>query len=275
MKKKRYPPPGFNKVIDTYQYIPTDHIEMLNVIPVYNEIKLLPIHLRWCEANGISLYVIDNYSKDGTLDWLVENKDRLVGFHQVDTQETFDLRIIQKSIMKVVNDHKPTWFIYSSADLFYMTDNRLYAYLTDTQNEGFNAVSFRVINLNNTGETWEKYDPFNTYFYGGVVQTATMIAMYKKGMTLFGDGLSIPDMKTVHAPGAVFNLGFTKSVEERNETYERRQRAWENGMRAKQGRHYAPAHARDWIWLKEELSDIRETKYAKYYRWLGEQTDGR
>lgn len=269
-KHPRHPLKKIVECVDTYQYIPADHVDMLNVIPVYNEINLLPYHLRWCEANGLSLYVIDNYSKDGTLDWLTENKDRLFGFHQVDTQETFDLRIIQESIIQVVNDHKPTWFIYSSADLFYMTDGKLCDYLTSIKEH--NAVSFRVINLNNTGEVWEKYDPFNTYFYGDVVQTATLIAMYKKGMTLFGDGLSVPNIKSILAPGAVFNLGFTKSAKERNETYERRQRAWKNGMRAKQGRHYTPAHARNWLWIKEELSDIRETRYAKYYEALREQT---
>jgi glycosyltransferase involved in cell wall biosynthesis len=245
---------------------------ILMVIPVYNEVRLLPLKLRWCQVNGLPLYVVDNYSKDGTWEWLTEHKDELAGMHRVDTNETFDLRILQKSIMSVVHKRKPDWFVYGSADLFYVTDFLVDELLSLLDSNGYQALSLPVVNLNNTGEKWKIYDPLNTYFYFKDGARVTMTARYHQDMECFGDKIGMPGQKVYAARGALFNFGFTKSVKERNETYQRRQKAWANGMKAGQGKHYPKAAERNWIWKKEELRDIRESEYAHYYDILRRQT---
>ena len=245
---------------------------ILMVIAVYNELRLMPLKLRWCQANRVPLYVVDNYSKDGTWKWLKDHKDQLAGIHQVDTHETFDLRILQKSIMSVVHKRKPDWFIYASADLFAVTDFLMCDLLELLDSNEYQALSLPVVNLNNTGEKWKTYDPLNTYFYFKDGARVTMTARYHEDMECFGDRVGMPGQKVYPAQGALFNFGFTKSAKERNETYERRKRAWANGMKAGQGKHYPVAASHNWIWTKEELRDIRESEYAHYYDILRRQT---
>ena len=42
---------------------------------VYNELKYLPHVVDYYKKNGCGVYIIDNYSNDGTYEWLIENKE--------------------------------------------------------------------------------------------------------------------------------------------------------------------------------------------------------
>lgn len=240
----------------------------LAVAAVYNEIKILPYKLRWHEQNKIPLYLMDNYSTDGTWKWIQQNASRLAGFHRVDTDGAFDLRILQASAMRVIKERQPDWVIWTGADLFYQTDLPFNLFLIDIGSRRYNAASFTVINLNNTGETCADCNPFETYFYCEIGKPVTLAVKYHPRMDLFGDGFKFSNPKVYEAPGALFNFGFTKSRQEREETLARRQKAWERGMSSGQGRHYRKAAAHQWIWDADPKRDIRNSPYGIYYKML-------
>ena len=68
----------------------------------------------------------------------------------------------------------------------------------------------------------------------------------------------------------MINYGNTKTKEEREETLERRRKAWANGEPPGHGSHYLEGERNNWIWPIEDLTDIRETKYWKYVQKLQE-----
>ena len=68
------------------------------------------------------------------------------------------------------------------------------------------------------------------------------------------------------------NVAFmdSQTKEEREETLERRRKAWANGEPPGHGSHYLEGERNNWIWPIEDLTDIRETKYWKYVQKLQE-----
>lgn len=249
---------------------------ILMICPSYNERWLMPYKLDWCKANCIPLYVLDNYSTDGTWEYLMERWTKhdavLAGLHQVDTKGAFDLRILQRHAVNIAHAKTPEWVIWSSIDLFYETNMPFNQYLQGMAKKGYNAVSATVVNLNNTGENCANCNPFETYFYCTIGKPVTMAVMYSAGLKMNGDTINIPKMNPVQMPGALFNMGFTKSREDREETLKRRQLAWKRGMRKQQGRHYPKAQAHGWVWEKDTKNDIRKKDLYRYYQKLQKDT---
>ena len=67
----------------------------------------------------------------------------------------------------------------------------------------------------------------------------------------------------------MINYGNTKTVEEREKTLARRQKAWNSGSVPKgHGIHYVIGHNKNWIWDRKELTDVRLTKYNPYVEKL-------
>ena len=244
-------------------------LDILGICPVYNEEKFLPLKLKWCQVNGVPLYVMDNMSNDGTAEWIQANLEQLAGSHTCDTGGAFDLRILQKSLMGVINKRKPDWVIYFGCDLFYVTENKLAELIDYADKKGYTAISLIVVNLYNTGEVMEKFDPLNTYYFSGTAyHRAALIVKYSDKFNMNGDLIDIPNKKVYEAQGAAFNFGFSKSKTEREETYARRQKAWENGLPHGMGKHYRIPASHGWLWNKDELQDVRVGEFAKYYEIL-------
>jgi hypothetical protein len=91
-----------------------------------------------------------------------------------------------------------------------------------------------------------------------------MIAKYQEPFGFEADSIQVKDKKIFYANGVVVNYGNCKPAKERENTFKRRKKAWDNGLDRNYGVHYLEGRARNWIWKKDELIDIRTTDYYKY-----------
>lgn len=67
--------------------------------------------------------------------------------------------------------------------------------------------------------------------------------------------------------GNVLNYGCTKTAEQREDTYERRVRAWDSGLVPRgHGTHYIENKRRGWKWPAEELLSMRNHKDWKFIK---------
>ena len=77
-----------------------------------------------------------------------------------------------------------------------------------------------------------------------------MIHKYDPYFRYSGDDVKIKSpTKLYELDGVMPNYGSTKSKKERNETYERRKKAWDNGVTPTgHGSHYRTGKELGWIW---------------------------
>ena len=240
---------------------------ILNILTAYNEIDFLPLKKKWCDLNGLELYVIDNMSNDGTWEWLQDNN---IKSHRVDTNEAFDLRILQAEINKTIHKIRPSWVIYNGADLFPVTKGKLCDIIIKANSEKYNGISMPWAMFYNTGEMRSEFNPFNTFFYCGFERGVIMMAKFQHHTRISGDEMQIRTKNIKKIDGLIINYGHTKTKEDRDETYERRKLAWKRGMTKHWGVHYAAAKQRNWRWDRDKLTDIRKSKYA----WTIEKLNG-
>ena len=71
-------------------------MRVMCILTVWNEREYLPLKLEYCKQNKLEPYVIDNMSDDGSWEYL---QDQGVKSHRVDTDGSFDLRILQDEIV--------------------------------------------------------------------------------------------------------------------------------------------------------------------------------
>jgi len=237
------------------------NVKPLTILTTFNEIDYMPLKKRWCDANGLDLYVLDNYSDDGTWEWLQENG---VNSERVDTSGAFDLISLQKATMKAIHRLKPPWIVYIGADTFYVGDEKLCDHIERVDKKGFNVINFRWNNFYNTGEEMKTFDPVNTYFYYSSFRNVDFIFKYHPLVTLTADDISGKVFKKYFSDIEGFNYGNTKPAEVRMEISRRRQKAWEEGMNRDWGSHYREGDRKNWIWDKELFKDIREGDLWKH-----------
>ena len=207
-------------------------------------------------------------SNDGTWEYLQKNK---IKSHRVNTNESFDLIALQKEIVKTLHKEKPDWVVYNGADLFFQTDGpkTLYEHIISADAEGINLLEMSCIYMYNTGEDTSKFNPFNTYFYYRPFMTITMIHKYHKDVHYHADRVDVPNPKKKRLPGVIINFGQAKTLEEREDTFKRRKKAWDSGKLHKDlGGHYREGKILNWVWEKNSLIDIRTSKFAKYFKEL-------
>ena len=246
-------------------------MKSLTILTAYNEIDYLPLKKRWCDANGLDLYVLDNYSTDGTWEWLQDNK---VNSERVDTRGSFDLPLLQKATMCALRRLNPSWIVYIGADTFYVAPKKLKDYISEVDKKGFNVISFPWNNFYNTGETMEVFDPVNTYFYYSTFRKVDFIMKYHPKLEIRADDIFGRPFKKFHGDIQAFNYGNTKPAEARLETLRRRQKAWKGGMKKEWGHHYKEGNKRGWTWDKKTLTDIRKDLKWKYIKKLKDDTAG-
>ena len=221
----------------------------------FNEMKYLPIKLDWCRINDVELYVIDNMSDDGTWEWLQDNN---VASHRFDTQGAFHLQWLQQEIERTINTLDADWVIYHGADLFFQTPEGIRATIEQADRDGYNLIEMECINIFNTGDAVHEY--YKT------IGNITMIHKNIEGVHYFSDDVRFDnDNKKYLADGVIINFGLTKSAAEREQTFDRRKKAWELGLCENWGGHYTEGHDRGWIWDKQNLDYIVESKHYKHY----------
>jgi hypothetical protein len=242
-------------------------MRVMCILTVWNEREYLPLKLEYCKQNKLEPYIIDNMSTDGSWEYLQENN---IPSHRLDTGESFDLRMLQNDIVETIHREKPDWAIYNGCDLFPVTIEPLHDALARLDRRGFNLAQIECVNFFNTGEERGKKDPFNTYFHYGTLNKFNMIHKYNPVLRYLADDVSFPGQRLGIIEGMMINYGNTKTKEEREGTLKRRRKAWENGEPPGHGSHYLEGERNNWIWPKEDLTDVRETKYWKYVEKLQE-----
>ena len=82
---------------------------------VYNEKELLPHKVDYCKKQNIDFFVMDNYSDDGTWEWLCENNVPSIRFS---TDGMFSLKLNNKAILNEAKHLRPDWIVVAGADMF-------------------------------------------------------------------------------------------------------------------------------------------------------------
>lgn len=229
-------------------------MKVLAISFAYNEIDFIKYKHQWCINQGIDLYIIDNESDDGTSKYLKENN---IQSHYFDTNGEFHLKKLQAELVSVLDRIKPDWFIYMGVDEFFFMPNRIYDEIVDANNAGYSAIKSDVYNTFNTGEVINT-NPFDTYFYYSMAESQIRIGRYKQYLRIEGDNYLTGNFKVVQN-SVLINYGMTKTKAQREKTYQRRIKAWQNGLNPLLGIHYKSASAVQWQWDRESLKDLRES----------------
>lgn len=221
----------------------------------YNERPYIPYMVDHYRKQGCDLLILDNYSSDGTYEWLLENN---VKTDRVDTNETFHLMKLQKALMGAIHKDRPDWVVYCGIDCYYYLPDGIQAEIEKADKLGCTTVDVNHFSMYNTGEPF-KLPFYENYFFGNNHRRLRMIGKYCSGFEIIADSV-VSRGRTFMSRGLFINYGMCKPSSEREETYRRRVEAWGEGERRNHGVHYKPAAERNWIWSKETLTDIRETE---------------
>jgi glycosyltransferase involved in cell wall biosynthesis len=228
----------------------------------YNERPYIPYMVEYYRSQGCDLLILDNYSNDGTYEWLMDNEVKTV---RVDTNESFHLMKLQAALVHELKKVNPDWVVYCGVDCYYFFEETIIQEIMKAERYKRNAIETNHFSMFNTGEQFQL--PFPTsYFYGARHRTLRMIAKYDPNrFRISADWVYLERevIKLYTSSGVFINYGMCKPKHEREKTYERRQKAWMLGERRGHGVHYAPAQERNWIWDKESLEDIRSTEFYK------------
>ena len=240
------------------EYKEKKDLKIIQISCVYNEIDFLPNQIKYIKSQGLDVYVIDNYSTDGTWEWLQENK---IPSHQLDTNNMFDLSKNHAELTKTAKKLKADWIYFADGDLFPVSkEYTIREFIEIADSTGHNTVFSDVIHMFNTGE--KRKGLFDTYFYGDKQDKWLKIVKSKYLKFVVGDGLALDKykgmQKIIDDEIVLFNFGMTKEKHQREETLKRREKAWENGLNRKLGRGFTAAKKQKWRWKKDDLTDVRK-----------------
>lgn len=226
----------------------------------YNERPYIPYMVEYYRNQGCELLILDNYSTDGTYEWLLEHG---VMTGRVDTKNTFYLVKLQSILLSELKRLKPDWVLYTGIDTYFYFKGTIREEVEGASVNGYTMISTSHVEAQNTGESFAL--PFqNNYFYVRMpARRRQMLARYNTNFFKFAaDNIRIPQLRIFNSDGFLINYGMCKPKEEREITYQRRRKAWETKVTHRNhGAHYIVGHDRNWIWKKEELTDIRTTPY--------------
>jgi len=237
-------------------------LTILNILPCYNSLDIMPHVLEYDRKEGIDSFVLDNYSNDGSWEYLQDNK---IPSKRFDTGGAFYTSKIQEAKSKVIHELQPDWVIRGASDHFILTPGPLRATIEQADKEGYNAIFMPIGRVWNTGEP-PNGDPRKIYFYYSFDKYTikSLVGIHKSaGFESYScEWTHMVDTKPSPLEGALLlDYGNTRGKEKRDEEYRRRQLAWQRGENKGHGKHYKPGSERGWVWNKEEFSDIRQSKY--------------
>ena len=193
-------------------------------------------------------------------------KSHKIPCHQIDTKGAIDLRILQREIIKTTNRIKPDWVVYNGCDLFIFAEKAISHLCMDAEEQGDNIIGFPVIDICNTGEERIGNILGRYFWYRDAIPMVSFVYKWQPGVKYKADNVIFKGRKHWFPPGVMINYGRTKTMTQRKVLLERRQKAWKNGLVHTSGRHYLREAAKGYKWTKEELQDIRKSKYWQYIK---------
>jgi hypothetical protein len=236
----------------------------------WNEIALLPLKLAWCRKNRLRLCYLDNDSTDGSHEWARANGVHVGNVH---TGGSFHLARILDRMNEVWLERcrkgpMPSWVLLLGVDLFVQgsTPGAFRRTLYSAYRQGAARITTRFANVCYTGEVRTgRLDDFEYLSCSGAQSstrpTHTMIIRTDSAdrpYPIFDVDSLRPHGEAAFAGEVfMFNFGHTKTAAERNATFLRRKKAWEEGLPAGYGRHYALGTKLNWTWRREDLEHYR------------------
>jgi len=243
-------------------------MKVLMIHTAYNELPLLKYKLSYCKKNNFQLYIIDNISNDGTKEWLEENN---IAHSFVDTNNSFNLIPLLDEMQKKVHEIKPDWFIYSGVDLFFESDIGIQGTIKQADILGYNQIETIMLTFYHTGDGFIEGNPFCNYFHyqlrADVGFNCRLICKYSDDIQITPDSILMNNISVYRNAGICFEMQASKPIEQRVETYLRRQKAWNEGMNKVWGTHYLELAKQNFLFDKKDCLDIRDSDlYALYKR---------
>jgi len=236
-------------------------MKILYIIHIYNEMDFLPAKVKWCRENGLGMYILDNFSNDGSWEYLQENE---IPCERVNTNGTFHLTLLQKATNNAIHRINPDWVCYTGMDTFVCTPTTLGEQISKCRGD---ILRGPWINIFNTGEV--RGNPFKTYFYYSQIRTPIgLIYRYIPKSHLIADEVAWKGAKIVPLDGVYVNFGNVKPAKQRDDTLNRRKKAWTKGLPRSWGTHYPVYKKVNWLWEKNKLKDVRTSPYWNLYKKL-------
>lgn len=243
---------------------------------VHDEIDILPYLLGHLKAQEIEVFIYDNFSDDGTWEYLQESGTQC---ERISSDGKFSLvKFIEKREEKW-REERPDWCIFLDADEFPLTFQfpTLREFIEDRDQKGFNVIQQTRVNFRPTGtEDFSEGDPLKIYRYYFISlpghrghPQCDRIFKYSDGMKLHSGGhfIKMPD-KCVSAEGLnnpIFH--YTMRENARQKTLQRLERRNKDEVTVELGwnKHYKKFVANDeWVWDKDKLYDIENPSDTLY-----------
>lgn len=243
---------------------------------VYNEMDILPYLLKHFKSQGVEVFIFDNFSDDGTWEYLQDNKiecERIDSDGKMSTIQFFKIMIAKWKEMK------PDWCIYLDADEFPMTFQfpSLKELIEDRNRKSFNVITQTRVNFRPTGsEDFSKGDPQEIYRYyfinlpdGTGHPQCDRIFKYSDGNSLISGGHSVgmlnkrASVEPLDNP--IFHYSMRENAKEKTlQRFNRRNKDEETGKLAWNTHYKKYVEKDEWVWDKDELNDMENPEDALY-----------
>lgn len=238
---------------------------------VYNEIDILPYLLDYYKSQGIDVFIFDNFSDDGTWEYLLEHK---IDCGRLPSDGKFSLVQFILKMQMIWHSFKPDWCIYLDADEFPLTFQfpTLKAFIEARDALGFNVIKQTRVNFRPTGtEDFNKGDPLKIYRYyfinwptGNWNTDCERIFKYSPkidALTYAGHKVKFPNRnlspETLANP--IFHYTIRKNAKEKiHRLYLRRNRDTETSKMGWNTHYKQFVQDNKWIWDPKELHDIQD-----------------
>ena len=243
---------------------------------VHNEIDILPYLLSYYDSQGIEVFIFDNYSDDGTWEYLQANN---IECERINSDGSFSLAWFIEKRMEKWREIKPDWCIFLDADEFPLTFQlpSLKELIETRDREGFNVIKQTRVNFRPTGsEDFSQGDPLKIYRYyfirfpkGKGHLQCERIFKYSDLMRLAGGGHAVwrVDKKVSAEPldNPIFHYSMRENAEEKTRQRFDRHNKGGKGVRRRWNEHYAKYIKNNvWVWDKDKLEDIKNPEDGIY-----------
>lgn len=243
-------------------------MKILYIHTVYNEIDIIPHKIRWCEEQEFETFTLDNYSTDGTWEYLNEHR---CACDRIDTDGAFDVVANCRAMAAKVHELKPDWVFYSGADLYVATlrcEGRIKDLVDEVDSQGFNLIRLpKIYIFCYTGSEDKDSDPRKAYFYFYVHNAKiALLSKYDPSLRILTDYV-VRDNPRVYLSDDTIAYEYKFRFDSKKRKFEelcRRQKAWDRGMDRAFGTHYLGMFKiNKWNWKPESLLDIRKSPFYK------------
>lgn len=198
-----------------------------------NEIKMLPLKKKWCDYHGLQMVYWDNESTDGSREWAIENdvfEDDIITNGEFDIVKT--MNVLENYRLSNTYDYT----IIAGVDLFLggLSKETINQYITRLNNDGYDSLACQYIMLcRNDSVSSLDFKHYTRGLYHDNKMKLIAKSDKKLGIDSVAGKNCFNDKNLWW-----FNCGNTKTIAERKETYQRRKKAWDRGMKKGLGNHY-------------------------------------